>query len=187
MVTPRFKTTLATVEMVDSTVSDQDQLAAMTASASSQEEKDLFKLKSAIIQIKGDIVRKVGDLKAEANWVEKVKVIITGIREKVTNVRAAVERKKVDLKNLLTKKRQLENLLLQLKLKAKLSEAKRDLGSLTSALSSVAEKKATFATTENEVKANVASIVNQLKILNGGVLPNGVSEPAAPAAAPAAR
>lgn len=169
--TPQFRsrTSLATVEMVDSGATTYEGMGdAVQASA---EEKALFKLKSAIIQIKGDIVRKVGDLRSEANWVSEVKVITTQFREKITKTKAAIQDKKILLKALLKKKRQLENLLLQLKLQAKLNEAKTDLGSLQTALRSVAEKKATFAINSQEVQKTVDEITSEIKLLNGGVMP----------------
>jgi len=109
---PRFRET-ASMNMGTVAYEDQEIKAAASTAAGGQQE-ELFKLKSAIIQIKGDIVRKSNDLQGEAQWVAAVKGIITGFKDKITNVKAAITTKKTTLKTLLKKKRQLENLLLQI-------------------------------------------------------------------------
>jgi chromosome segregation ATPase len=142
----------------------------------------MFKLKHAIIQIKGDIARKVDDLQSEMAWVQQVKIIIVNFETKINNTKAAILTKKEKLKTLLKKKRQLENLLLQLKLQTKLMEAGKDMASLKTALRSVAEKKKDFQKNADEVHATVAAITQELMTLNGGALSPEVAQQLAAAA-----
>lgn len=147
----------------------------------------LFRLKSAITQIKGDIMRKSSDLRSEADWVAAVKQIVNQFQDKVNRTKAAIVDKKTRLKTLLKKKRGLENLLLQLKLEEKLSEAKHDMSTLQTALRGVSQKKNNFNTNKIQVQQTVDQIKAELMALNGGILPADLAAGGSAEAAPPAR
>lgn len=165
--TPRFRSTNMETVSVDA----EQTASAKFGTGDKALDEELFKLSAAITQIKGDIMRKSSDVRSEADWVGQVKTITTKFRQKVEKVKTHIDIKKQSLKDLLKKKRQMENLLLQTRLEAKLSEAKEDLSSLTTALSTVAMKKDNFAKNQAEVEATVAAINAQIATLKGGAAP----------------
>jgi len=57
------------------------------------------------------------------------------------------------------------------------------MDSLKTALGGVTKRKNDFNTNKLQVEQQVAALTNQIKVLNGGVLPQGVSEPAPAGAA----
>lgn len=166
--TGQSQTSLATMEMVDSESGTGDII------QTKQAEKAMFMLKSAITQIKGDIMRKSSDLRSEADWVAAVKGVMIQFELKVNKTKAAITDKKTKLKRLLKKKRQLENLLLQIKLEMKLAEARKDMSHLTTALRGVALKKSNFNTNKKQVQQTVDQIKAEIKTLNGGTLPDSI-------------
>lgn len=166
------RATLATLEMVDAA----SEAGAGDIIQTQQAERAMFMLKSAITQIKGDIMRKSSDLRSEAEWVAAVKQVMIQFETKVNKTKAAIADKKTKLKKLLKKKRQLENLLLQLKLEMKLTEARKDMSHLQTALRGVALKKDNFNTNKKQVQQTVDQIKNELKALNGGTLPETATQ-----------
>lgn len=160
------------VEMVDAYQGEDSGAASRDVHDTAEAAYEMFKLRAAIIQIKGDIMRKISDLRSSASWVAAVKIITNQFQMKVNNTRAAIHEKKHKLKKLLKKKRQLENLLLQLRLEAKLDEARTDMASLSSALHGVANKKSRFDKNRQQVQDTVQKIKQQLMILNGGSMPD---------------
>lgn len=138
-------------------------------------QKELVSLMQGIVQIKSDIIRKSGDLQSESQWVASVKQIILQFKSKVLNVRSAMDVKKTQLKTLLHKKRQLENLSLQIELNKKLDEAKTDMKDLKTALKGIDKKKTKFGANEAAVREQVEALTKQLTVLNGGELPEGVT------------
>lgn len=166
------KTSLATVEMVDNNVLGAQLENSGDIHQSQETAKMMFELKTAITQIVGDIQRKIGDLRSEIDWVGAVKNVMLDFHTKVQMTKDAIKHKKKKLKKLLKKKRQLENLVLQLQLEEKMAEAKRDLSTLNTALRGVQEKKEGFLINHAEVNATVAAITDELKKLNGGTMPD---------------
>lgn len=138
-----------------------------------KEAKEMYKLRQGIIQIEGDIVRKMGDLQSSIQWDNAVKAVILDFKSKVAGVKQSIVTKKTKLKTMLKKKRQLENLLLQIELKQKLVEAKDDMANLKTALHGVSKKKSKFNSNMEEVEDVVKNLTEQLKTLNGGALPEG--------------
>lgn len=86
--TGQSQTSLATMEMVDSESGTGDII------QTKQAEKAMFMLKSAITQIKGDIMRKSSDLRSEADWVAAVKGVMIQFELKVNKTKAAITDKK---------------------------------------------------------------------------------------------
>ena len=86
---------------------------------------------------------------------------------KIERVESNVEGIKASVIQLVTKKRQIENLALQRKLENRLKDASADFTTLTSALDKVQEKASAFSQNKNDVVATMAVIKSQLAKLKG--------------------
>jgi len=124
-------------------------------------------IKDALAQISTDVMATARELKEEAKWVKDVEKILLGYETKVTRVEADIAGSRIALKNLLVKKRQLENMQLQKGLEIKLQDANGDLTLLGQAVTSVDQKEADFNTNVVAVQATIDDLNGQLTILKG--------------------
>lgn len=141
-------------------------------------------LDAALDQIKSDVIAKARDLREENDWVNEITKIMDAYKTKTDRVKTDIAKQTNELKELLKKRRQIENLKLQNELEKKLKDAESDLVTLQRATASVKAKEEAFNKNTADVTSTVAAIKAQLDKLKGGA----TGAAAAPAAAdPAAK
>jgi len=126
-------------------------------------------------QIKQDIIIKSRDLREEITWVDEVGTIIAEYNAKLVRVKADIAKNRIEIKEMLKKRRQIENLKLQKQLESKLKDANGDLDTLDSALNSVQSKSDAFKQNKGDVEATVKALTAQLAILKGTGASGGAS------------
>lgn len=125
------------------------------------------KLELALGAIKEDIMRKSRQVGEEMTWIGEVAKITHDYKEKSKRVEKNVEVLRGDVKSLYKKKKQIENLILQKELQAKLSDANEDLGTLEKALGHVKTKEEEFVKTRTNIQDTIDGITGQLSKLEG--------------------
>eukprot|EP00466_Bigelowiella_natans_P011874 jgi/Bigna1/90118/estExt_fgenesh1_pg.C_620130 len=126
-------------------------------------------MKAALADLKDEIVMTVHQIKDEKKWVHDVFKIVEEYNQKIKRVAGNVKYLQKKIQKLLLKKKQIENMILQNKLTAKLKEATKDLRVLNNALENVGTKKQKFEQSKNDVKGTIQSIKQQIeKLQNGG-------------------
>jgi chromosome segregation ATPase len=151
----------------------------MEASESSSSAQD-DQLDAALDQIKSDVIAKARDLREENDWVNEITKIMDAYKTKTDRVKADIAKQTLELKELLKKRRQIENLKLQNELEKKLKDAESDLVTLQRATASVKAKELAFNKNTADVTSTVAAIKAQLEKLKGGA--GAAAAPAADAA-----
>lgn len=142
-------------------------------------------LEIALEEIKHDIVVKSKQVMEEKAWVSQVREIMQQYELKVQRVEQNINTLRTEVKTLYKKKRQIENLMLQEKLDAKLNDAKADLRTLDNALMHVKNKERSFEKNKQDVATTVSAIKEQLNKLRGlapGTVDPDEEEEAAPEA-----
>lgn len=130
---------------------------------SAQEEQ----LKDAIQAVSEDVLATARDLREEAKWVHEVETILKGYETKVTRVETDITAQREQLKAMIKKKRQLENLQLQKGLELKLKDANGDLKLLGQATTSIENKEKDFNKNVEAVQATITNLETQLTTLKG--------------------
>jgi len=125
------------------------------------------KLELALGAIKEDIMKKSRQVGEEMTWIDEVDKITTAYKEKSKRVSANVEVVRGEVKDLYKKKKQIENLILQKELQAKLGDANEDLGTLEKALGHVKTKEEEFVKTKTNIQDTISGISKQLEKLEG--------------------
>merc|ERR1719506_2337906 len=122
-------------------------------------------IKDALNQISSDVMATARELKEEAKWVKDVEHILEGYQTKVTRVETDIAGSRLHLKDLLVKKRQLENIQLQKGLEIKLTDANSDLTLIGEAEESLSQKEADFQQNVVSVQGTITDLNSQLSIL----------------------
>jgi len=118
-------------------------------------------------QIKSDIVSKSNEIKKEGAWIEEVEKVMKVYGTKVSNVKKNILNMRGQVKELLKKKRQIQNLKLQDQLTKKLADAKSDMGTITQAITHVDAKKNDFSRTKDNLMGTINNLKKALKDLRG--------------------
>lgn len=125
------------------------------------------KLVAALEAVKSDLMAKGHQLVEEKKWLKEVKQMMTTYAKKVSGVQKSVTSTKETMKDLLKKKRQIENLELQKQLKAKLAAASGDLSALETVISHVKNRANQFMEKKKNVEETIKLINTQLSKLSG--------------------
>jgi uncharacterized protein YoxC len=125
------------------------------------------RLVAALEAVKSDLMAKGHQLVEEKKWLKDVKQMMDTYAKKMKNVGKSVESTKVTMKDLLKKKRQIENLQLQKELKSKLATANDDLTSLETVISHVKNRANQFMEKKKNVEETIKLIQTQLSKLQG--------------------
>lgn len=111
---------------------------------------------------------KLRQIERESQWVTGVRTIIDQYSEKVQNVEENIENLRNQVKELYQKKKQIENIQLQMSLKEKLRDALEDLETLKTAISHVKKKEEEFSNTRGTIERTISGINKQLAALQQG-------------------
>jgi uncharacterized protein YoxC len=125
------------------------------------------RLVAALEAVKSDLMAKGHQLVEEKKWLKDVKAMMDTYAKKMKNVGKSVESTKGTMKDLLKKKRQIENLQLQKELKSKLATATDDLTSLETVISHVKNRANQFMEKKKNVEETIKLIQTQLSKLQG--------------------
>lgn len=124
-------------------------------------------LSEALQSVKDQIVHKANQIKSEKKWVHEVTKIIEAYVRKTRRVNANIRSLQKNVKTLFRKKKQIENMILQRKLEAKLRLATVDLATLQAAISGVKHKENAFAKGKKDIKATIGALEAELAKLRG--------------------
>jgi len=144
------------------------------------EDEEDKKLSRAMDAVKEDLTAKVHEIQEQDKWAKEVDDVVAVYTLKVTGVKTNIERLRNEVRSLLQKKRQLQNLKIQKRLKMKLDEANQDLGALSSALENVKVKEADFSKSKDTLSSTIRDLTNQLATLQGVPPPAEVPPPVPP-------
>lgn len=126
------------------------------------------KYAEAVNALKDDIMTKLKQIERENEWVTEVRKVIDQYSGKLANVEQNIERLRGQVKELYRKKKQIENVQLQMALKDKLQDAMEDLETLKSAIGHVKKKQDEFHQTRQTIEQTIAGINSQLSSLQDG-------------------
>jgi len=131
------------------------------------EPKKMSKLDLALAATKEEIMIRAKELHKEKDWAKKVEKLIGEYQEKFNKVTNNIDHLRKQTKALLKKKKQIQNIQVQNKLKEKLSVATSDLSRLQKQLSHIHTKENEFADTERQLKGTMGALKNSLLKLRG--------------------
>lgn len=137
------------------------------AAAASQLEPEDQKLKDALDQVKSDLFAKGKQVKTEAVWIQSVEKIITQYHQKVANVHKNIQSEKVSMTEMLQKKRQIQNLMIQRSLEKQLNSAESSLNELTSQMRAIQKKNKEATENKSSMEENISKIKESLMQLRG--------------------
>lgn len=145
---------------------------AMTTAEVQGEEDDGEKdpLDAPLEEIKHDIIAKSKQIKEELEWIKQVEDVIKKYTMKIENVQANVGNLRQEVKTLLKKKRQIQNLKLQKQLQSKLEDANADMGTISTALNHVRSKENNFQRTKKNLGETIGGLKKALAALKGQTL-----------------
>lgn len=125
------------------------------------------KLDMALAATKEEIVVRAKELHKEKDWAKKVEGLIAEYQSKLNKVTSNIDKLRLQTKSLLKKKKQIQNIQVQKKLKEKLSVATADLNRLQKQMSHIHGKENEFADTEKQLKDTMGALKNSLLKLKG--------------------
>jgi len=125
------------------------------------------KLSVAFQAIKEDIMQNASDLRSEKKWSRAVKKLVGMYRQKMSKVSEHVTELKKETRNLLRKKRQIQNAQIQRKLTRKLRYAQADMLLLQKQLAHITNKESEFSATEKNLKETMRQLRLHLRKLRG--------------------
>lgn len=125
------------------------------------------KLDIALSAVKEEIMVRAKELHLEKEWSKKVSVLIEEYQTKLAKVSNNIVNLRSQTKALLRKKKQIQNVQIQNKLRYKLQLAQADLNRLQKQMEHIAGKENEFADTERQLKDTMHQLKNSLLKLRG--------------------
>lgn len=125
------------------------------------------KLDIALGAVKEEIMVRAKELHLEKDWSTKVAGLIDEYQQKLQKVTNNIVSLRVQTKALLRKKKQIQNVQVQNKLRYKLKLAQSDLNRLQKQMEHIAGKENEFQDTENQLKNTMNALKNSLLKLRG--------------------
>jgi len=125
------------------------------------------KLEIALGAVKEEIMVRAKQLHKEKVWAAKVAKLIDEYQQKLHKVDGNIVELRVQTKALLRKKKQIQNVQVQNKLRYKLKLAQADLNRLQKQMEHIAGKENEFADTEKQLKGTMNALKNSLLKLRG--------------------
>ena len=125
------------------------------------------KLDIALGAVKEEIMVRAKELHLEKDWSTKVASLIDEYQQKLQKVTNNIVNLRVQTKALLRKKKQIQNVQVQNKLRYKLKLAQSDLNRLQKQMEHIAGKENEFQDTENQLKNTMNALKNSLLKLRG--------------------
>jgi len=131
------------------------------------EPKQPSKLDMALAATREEIMVRAKELHKEKAWAKKVEGLISEYQSKLNKVTTNIDKLRTQTKSLLKKKKQIQNIQVQNKLKEKLSVAQSDLNRLSKQMNHIHGKENEFADTEKKLKDTMGQLKNSLLKLRG--------------------
>jgi len=125
------------------------------------------KLSVALDAVKEEIMVRAKELHLEKDWATKVATLIDNYQQKLLKVNNNIVALRAQTKALLRKKKQIQNVQVQNKLRYKLKLAQADLNRLQKQMEHIAGKENEFADTERNLKNTMNALKNSLLKLRG--------------------
>ena len=125
------------------------------------------KLDIALDAVKEEIMVRAKELHLEKDWAAKVTVLIDQYQQKLAKVTTNISHLRTQTKALLRKKKQIQNVQVQNKLRYKLQLAQADLNRLQKQMEHIAGKENEFSDTEKQLKDTMNALKNSLLKLRG--------------------
>jgi len=125
------------------------------------------KLDIALGAVKEEIMVRAKELHLEKNWSGKVAKLIDEYQQKLNKVSGNIVAMRAQVKALLRKKKQIQNVQVQKKLRYKLQLAQADLNRLQKQMEHIAGKENEFTDTEKQLKSTMNALKNSLLKLRG--------------------
>jgi len=125
------------------------------------------KLDVALSAVKEEIMVRAKELHKEKDWSKKVAGLIDDYQEKLQKVNNNIISLRTQTKALLRKKKQIQNVQVQNKLRYKLKLAQADLNRLQKQMEHIAGKENEFTDTERQLKTTMNALKNSLLKLRG--------------------
>jgi uncharacterized protein YoxC len=125
------------------------------------------KLDIALDAVKEEIMVRAKELHLEKDWSKKVAALIDEYQQKLAKVTGNIAHLRAQTKALLRKKKQIQNVQVQNKLRAKLRMAQADLNRLQKQMEHIAGKENEFSDTEKQLKTTMNALKNSLLKLRG--------------------
>jgi len=101
-------------------IAQEARFAGVDLLSKTSEDEESDKLAQPLREVKQDIIEKAKQIKQENAWIEQVATVISSYEKKVGNVKGNVLQLRKEVRDLLRKKRQIQNLVLQQELQKKL-------------------------------------------------------------------
>jgi len=131
------------------------------------QKKKPSKLDIALSAVKEEIMVRAKELHLEKDWSKKVAKLIDEYQQKLSKVTGNIAHLRGQTKALLRKKKQIQNVQIQQKLRYKLGLASEDLNRLQKQMEHIAGKENEFSDTEKQLKGTMAQLKNSLLKLRG--------------------
>jgi len=125
------------------------------------------RLAAAMTAVKEEIMVRAKELRAEKQWTKEVESLMKDYSKKVKKVNQNIDTLKAQTKDLLKKKKQIQNAQIQEKLVEKLKVAKVDLNKLQKQMDHIKNKEEEFSSTEAALKKTMDSLKGHLTKLKG--------------------
>jgi len=125
------------------------------------------KLDIALGAVKEEIMVRAKELHLEKDWSHKVTNLIDEYQQKLGKVNGNIISLRAQTKALLRKKKQIQNVQVQNKLRYKLKLAQADLNRLQKQMEHIAGKENEFSDTEKQLKGTMNALKNSLLKLRG--------------------
>jgi len=125
------------------------------------------KLDIALGAVKEEIMVRAKELHLEKDWSKKVAGLIDEYQQKLSKVSNNIVQLRAQTKALLRKKKQIQNVQVQNKLRYKLQLAQADLNRLQKQMEHIAGKENEFSDTEKQLKDTMNALKNSLLKLRG--------------------
>jgi len=129
--------------------------------------KKVGKLEIALGAVKEEIMVRAKELHKEKDWSKKVAHLIDEYQQKLAKVDGNIVHLRAQTKALLRKKKQIQNVQVQNKLRYKLQLAQADLNRLQKQMEHIAGKENEFSDTEKQLKGTMNALKNSLLKLRG--------------------
>jgi hypothetical protein len=141
--------------------------AAVGTHPNAKTKKPPTKLDIALGAVKEEIMVRAKELHLEKAWSGKVATLIDDYQQKLNKVSGNIIALRAQVKALLRKKKQIQNVQVQNKLRYKLKLAQSDLNRLQKQMEHIAGKENEFSDTEKQLKGTMNALKNSLLKLRG--------------------
>jgi hypothetical protein len=125
------------------------------------------KIVQALDAVKSELVSKGQELTREREWANAVEDMVSQYQAKLHNVHEHITKLHDEMKDLLVKKKQIENVEIQQQLKEKLSLAEVDMSTLNDALEHVRTQTEKFGNKRKELEQQIKTLEDQMVKLKG--------------------